>query len=353
MALEEPVRTGIARVLVNLSRAMSDLAPGRLVPVGLAEQHWRRATEHGEELALSRPAGHLPAAGAPVLLGVSITAPASLPDWEQAITAFRRDGGRYAQVVHDLLPEQLPDFFTSGLRTQFGEWLRIVLEQADVVLANSHSTLTDLQHYAQQHGLDGPRRELVFHPGVSQDTVPAHRVACQHPVILAVGTVEPRKGYQVLADAAAEVWAQRPDVEFVVVGGPGWGHCDVGERLAALDLSDFPFRWLRHASDAELAAQYARAHVLVQASYGEGFGLPVVEASAAGVRVLARDIGVFREVLGQQGAFFSHDAALGERILEVLGSAEAVPAAAPPTWGEAATAILKTIDEISDPDTAT
>ena len=73
----------------------------------------------------------------------------------------------------------------------------------------------------------------------------------------------------------------------------------------------------------------------------------------AGVRVLARDIGVFREVLGQQGAFFSHDAALGERILEVLGSAEAVPAAAPPTWGEAATAILKTIDEISDPDTAT
>ena len=68
-----------------------------------------------------------------------------------------------------------------------------------------------------------------------------------------------------------------------------------------LHRSARPLTWLRDASDEELRLEYLEADLLVMASRGEGFGLPIVEALAHGTPVVARDLPVFRELLGDHG----------------------------------------------------
>jgi len=89
--------------------------------------------------------------------------------------------------------------------------------------------------------------------------------------------------------------------------------------------------------DDDLAAIYTGARALVFPSDDEGFGLPTVEALACGTPVVASDIPVLREVLGDRATFV--DGADLEGLL-AAGAAAERPAPAPPawTWADAARA---------------
>ena len=66
--------------------------------------------------------------------------------------------------------------------------------------------------------------------------------------------------------------------------------------------------WFGSASDALLQGLYARADGLIAASYGEGFGIPLIEAGRAGLPLLVRELPVFREVTQGRASFFPKDA---------------------------------------------
>ena len=112
--------------------------------------------------------------------------------------------------------------------------------------------------------------------------------------LLAVGTLEPRKGLDVLLAAYAAVLAEEPDAPPLVLVGPaGWG--------PALDTARVPADRLRlpgYLPEAELRAVVAGARLLAFPSRYEGFGLPPLEAMAAGVPVVASDLPAVREVTG-------------------------------------------------------
>jgi glycosyltransferase involved in cell wall biosynthesis len=116
---------------------------------------------------------------------------------------------------------------------------------------------------------------------------------------VAVGTVEPRKNLRALVSAYRLASRRGTPLPPLVIAGPaGWGD--------ELDLSGLPEGHvirLGHVPSTTLQSVVAGAQLLLFPSRYEGFGLPPLEALACGVPVLAADLAVTREVLGDQAAF--------------------------------------------------
>ena len=125
------------------------------------------------------------------------------------------------------------------------------------------------------------------------------------PSFLMVGTLEPRKGYRHIIDAFTRLWLGGEDVNLVIVGKIGWNMEGLVRRLQSHQELGKRLIWLQGVSDEYLERIYADSTVLIAASEGEGFGLPIIEAAQHGLPVVLRDIPVFREVAGDAGFYFS------------------------------------------------
>ena len=136
--------------------------------------------------------------------------------------------------------------------------------------------------------------------------------------LLAVGTLEPRKNLRRLVDAHRILSAGEPSTPpLVVAGGAGWG-----------DALDEAARSQVHLTGRleldELRTVVAGAAALVFPSLDEGFGLPSLEALACGVPVVANDLPVTREVLGDQALYC--DATDPEALAAAMGDVLTAPA---------------------------
>ncbi|PRZ04366.1 phosphatidylinositol alpha-mannosyltransferase [Isoptericola sp. CG 20/1183] len=141
------------------------------------------------------------------------------------------------------------------------------------------------------------------------------------PTVAFLGRLdEPRKGLQVLAEAAPAILAAQPGTRFLVAGkgdaGRAAAEAVLGEHGAA-------FEWLGGVSDADKAALLRSADLYVAPQTGgESFGIVLVEAMSAGTGVVASDLGAFRRVLddGTAGRLFrtGDPAALAEAVVAAL-----------------------------------
>lgn len=111
------------------------------------------------------------------------------------------------------------------------------------------------------------------------------------PYFLAVGSVEPRKNLDRLVEGFG-ISRLGSDFDLILVGRNAWGELPKGVKFTG------------RVSDEELVGIYQGAQAVVAASLYEGFGLPVVEATALGVPVVASDIPVFREVAPEGTVYF-------------------------------------------------
>jgi alpha-1,3-rhamnosyl/mannosyltransferase len=170
--------------------------------------------------------------------------------------------------------------------------------------------------------------------------------------VLAVGTLEPRKNLPRLVAAFAllpdELQRRHP---LVAVGATGW---QTGETLAALDgLGERAVR-LGYVSDSALAELYRRCALFAYPSLGEGFGLPVLEAMAAGAAVLTSDLSSLPEVGGDAVEYVDpfDVAAIARKLDELLRSPDrrtelgrvALARAATFSWSRTAETVLRALD---------
>lgn len=215
-------------------------------------------------------------------------------------------------LVHDVLPLSDPQWFPAHIAKNYEAWLRVLSASADQALCDSSTTASALRKALAERGLAEPAGGLAVVP-LGADLLPAPDAAVlpvrQRPVVrvLTVGTIEPRKGHTQALDAFELLWRQGTAFEWVIAGRPGWQVEALIERLRRHPENGHRLHWIEGPDDRVLTALYRRCDVLLMASLGEGFGLPVVEAGRMGLGLVLRDIPVLREVAGNAADYFSGD----------------------------------------------
>ncbi len=229
---------------------------------------------------------------------------------------LRERGTRLVFVLYDLLPVVMPQFFSPGMEEIHARWLG-ALAHADAVLAISKAVAEEYKQWLVMHlGSNLPSPEVDwFHLGADlSGSVPSTGLPVDSSAVLSslavrttflmVGTVEPRKGHSEVLAAFTQLWERGVDVNLVIVGMQGWQVEALAQQIRAHSEHGTRLWWIDSASDEYLDRIYALSDCLVAASFGEGFGLPLIEAAQHGIRVIARDIPVFREVAGDACVYF-------------------------------------------------
>jgi glycosyltransferase involved in cell wall biosynthesis len=232
---------------------------------------------------------------------------------------------RAAQVVsvHDLTAIRFPELCNDNALA-YPVMVSRALRRGAMVHTPSAAVATEVM---EVFGLDSSRvravplgfgavGEVLAPSGAAEPAAAA--AAAGPPYVLALGTVEPRKDFPTLVRAFDRVAADR-DLELVIAGPVGWGEHALTEAIGASRFRS-RIRRLGWVAEAERSALLRGAAVFAFPSLYEGFGLPPLEAMAAGVPVVATDGGAVPEVVGDAALLVpvGDEAALAGALARVL-----------------------------------
>ena len=254
-------------------------------------------------------------------------------------------------TIHDLAFQTHPECYPPRGRAFHERGLELARAEAAVVIAPSEATAAELRDagfeagrvHVAHHGIDLTPLNPLETPGPDFPAASLNPMQPMHPhwqpaegpmaapgrpggdpdtpvlgleprsYILFVGTVEPRKGIDVLLAAHDTLRRQgHPDLRVVVAGPPGWGETPAldGPGVVAPGRID----------EVTLDALYRGAAALAVPSRSEGFGLPALEAMARGCPVVASKAGALPEVIGDGGLLVppGDPGALAEELDRIL-----------------------------------
>lgn len=194
----------------------------------------------------------------------------------------RLQKARHALVIHDLSFELYPGFFSRKMR--LWHWAvkpRQQAKLADLVLTPSEYTGQDV---VAQWGTE-PNKIMTASPALPidfvTDKIPREKFAIPAHYFLCLGTLEPRKNIAAVVAAFAEWRKKHTTVELVIAGAGGWD-----ETLLKTLQTQSGVQVRTSISAQEKSALLQHAQCLVYPSWYEGFGLPLLEAMAAGTPVI-------------------------------------------------------------------
>ncbi|GGA11225.1 glycosyltransferase family 4 protein [Dyella caseinilytica] len=359
---EKDIRTGIQRVVRNILRHWMESPPTsvRIEPVRLSNGRYHYARRYGLDLLdladVTLPEDAVEIACGDIYVGLD-WAIDSIAQAEPQLRDWHRRGVSVHFLVYDLLPITMPDMFHPHARHRFEDWLRRITCIADQLICISRTTADDLHDWMDTEALayQFGTAPTISHAPLGVDAMlenhssepRQHLAKAMHarPTLLMVGTIEPRKGYDQALEASEILWGNGIDFNLVIVGQFGWlmeafrasidRHTERNQRLF----------WLDDAPDDELDAIYRTSTALLAASLGEGYGLPLIEAARRGLPVIARELPVFREIMGEHAQYFT--ATTAPQLADALHGALAAPVAAAPTrwpsWKQSAAAMADKI----------
>ena len=213
------------------------------------------------------------------------------------------DGIPTLLTVHDLSFVHFPETFPQPLVSYLNHVVPWSVARSTHVLADSEATRDDL--------LDVwgvlPDKVSVLYSGVSTAFKPVSDVRemtavrrryhlDDQPYFLAVGTVQPRKNYEMLIRAFGQIAANVPHT-LAIAGGKGWMEEGMLNEVSRLGLEQ-RVRFLGFVDDADLPALYSAADLMAMPSLYEGFGLPILEAMACGTAAIIANTSSLPEVGG-------------------------------------------------------
>jgi glycosyltransferase involved in cell wall biosynthesis len=217
---------------------------------------------------------------------------------------------RAVATFHDLFV-MTGDYSTPEFRARFTAQARDAAVRADAVIAVSEFTRSQVVSLL---GVDPAKIHVVRH-GIRNLAEPPGAPPSREKVILNVGAIQKRKNIARLVEAF-EILA--PPWQLVLAGSHGFGAAEILARIEESPARD-RIRVTGYVSERDLAGWYARATVFAFPSLDEGFGMPVLEAMAAGVPVIASNRSALPEVAGDAAVLVDpYDSeALRQTLLEL------------------------------------
>ncbi len=350
-----PLQSGIQRVV----RRLSAEGAGRFGAIPVIARDGRYVATAGDPVSF--------APGDRLLMIDSTWA--ELQEVAPAMAAAKQGGAHVAFVIYDLIPVLYPGFSATGLAGLFTPWLTAMTSFCDSAIAISRDTALQYREWARENVPSAAEKLQIgwFHLGADfaarrADECSASALdesppgARSHPspdvaaflrddrlYFLAVGTVEPRKGHATMLDAFERRWSAGDTSACVMAGRKGWNVEALQARIVSHPEFGKRLFWFDDASDADIAALYAKTRALIMASLAEGFGLPLVEAAQFHAPVIATDLPVFREIAGDQIDYFPalDSAALANCIARATQCAPAAPVIPYLSWAQAATNLFR------------
>ncbi len=212
--------------------------------------------------------------------------------------AKRRGNGALVLFVHDCIPSDYPEYARAGGAAKHRLRLENAARFADAILVNSQDTADRLTRYASPDKALPPLS--VAHIGIDRLPGVSARSNNGAPYFVILGTIEPRKNHLLLLHIWRH-WAQsemRDIPQLIVAGKRGWENENIIDLLDRCTALRGRVIEKQNLGDAELGSLLRGARALLMPSFAEGFGMPIAEALAAGVPVIASDLPVFREMAG-------------------------------------------------------
>lgn len=199
----------------------------------------------------------------------------------------------YTVTVHDLAIYRHPEWF-SWQPLGFW-WTKRAWFKAARLIAVSQFTRGEL---IKLTGIQPSKIEVIYEGVVenSPSSVPLSVPAIEGDYAIFVGTLEPRKNVNNLLAAFDRLTQFAPGAKLVIAGKPGWMSTDTLEWLQSKDSSII---YLGYISDSDKYHLLRSAKFLVYPSLYEGFGLPILEAMAAGIPVITGNNSSLVEISGE------------------------------------------------------
>lgn len=221
---------------------------------------------------------------------------------DRSLSMLRNAGLAVTVLIHDTIPLDHPAFARPDTVEPFRAKLAAVSAHANLIVHITNAARRKTEAQLAQIGRvpEGITAPIGVASPQPDPTALPHGLDLTPPYFVTLGTIEPRKNHALLLDVWAKLGPNAP--RLYIVGHRGWADASLLERLNALP-PDGPIRELQGLEDPAVAALLQGAAALLAPSFAEGFGLPPLEAASLGTPVIAANLDVTKELLGDKAVY--------------------------------------------------